>query len=425
MLWKKLFLGLVFILPFSFALGPAEGIDLQLTRALVPLLFLLWLGENLLRRKIVVDSKVRFWLLLSFLLISVLSFFWASDEARAVRKILYLFSLVPVYLTAHDFFSDPDYNFSTAWFLKVVSWSVLVLSLVGLAIFSLQWSIGLDPTLILLRKYWAPMFLGEAFSEVVLAFPSWLVNLSGRTVMRTFGSFPDPHLFALYLNLTLPLVIWAYYRFRKSFYLMIASLALIASLLSFSRAAYFSILVAGVFWLFQKETLRFLLQKQVWLVLAGLAGVLFFALPNPLWGRLLSSFNLSEGSNSGRLEMWRAGAQATYEHPWGGVGIGNFANYVDPEANLRSPIYAHNLFLDFGAETGFANALVLLALVLAPVGAVVFRSNQASIPERLVATSAVIFLVHSLFETPIYSVRVFPLFLVILAISFRPKTSIS
>jgi O-antigen ligase len=198
---------------------------------------------------------------------------------------------------------------------------------------------------------------------------------------------------------------------------MIAGLVLLASLLSFSRAAYLSLLVAVVFWLFQRETLKFFLKNQIWPVLLILAGIVFFSWPNPLWGRLLSSFNLAEGSNFGRLEMWRAGAQATYEHPWGGVGIGNFANYVDPEADLRSPIYAHNLFLDFGAETGFPNTLILLALVLAPVGAVWFRKDQAPIPERLVATSAVIFLVHSLFETPVYSVRVFPLFLIILAIS--------
>jgi len=80
----------VAILPFSFALNPAAGIDLSLVRLLAIFVFLLWLGSSFVKKNISIDKRFRFWLLCIFIFLAAVSFFWAIEESRAIRNILFL-----------------------------------------------------------------------------------------------------------------------------------------------------------------------------------------------------------------------------------------------------------------------------------------------------------------------------------------------
>ncbi len=418
--WLILFWVLAAALPFSVALNPTSNIDLALVRVLALLIFLLWLLWSLANRQIDFDKRARFWLLLLFLAISALSFFWSVDSFRAGRKILFLFSFLPVYFAA---FSTTK---NTAWrliLLKIFAWSGLFLAIFGLILFSFQFIFGIDSALKIFSSYTAPLFLGNVFSEAVTAFPSWMVNISGTTIIRTFGSFPDPHLFALYLNMLLPLVGFLYFKSEKKQrikYLIIFLIILLASLLSFSRAAYLSLIVGAIFLFFVSRPDRIIKKYPLASSIILFVFILIFIIPNPLISRFSSSLNFHEGSNQGRILMWQKASEITGENSLLGVGLGNFPRIIEPESDYRDPIYAHNLFLDFSSETGLINMLILLALVISPV---VAYFKKPSLLTKALAISFVIFFIHSLFETPFYSVRVFPLFLILIAFQTDEKSN--
>jgi len=143
--------------------------------------------------------------------------------------------------------------------------------------------------------------------------------------------------------------------------------------------------------------------------------LLFFTLNSPVKERLFSSFDFSEGSTKGRLSMWQKAYEITASQPLGGVGIGNFSTAIDPSSNLRDPSYAHNLFLDFSSETGIISAFFLLLLILSPIFSY-FRQPNSTL-NKILFSSFLILFIHCLFETPFYSVRVFPLILILLSIN--------
>ena len=62
-------------LPFQFALNPTENIDLALIRVLIIALFLFWLGAFLWRGRFFFPQSFLFWMVVSFVFLSVISFF--------------------------------------------------------------------------------------------------------------------------------------------------------------------------------------------------------------------------------------------------------------------------------------------------------------------------------------------------------------
>ncbi len=410
--WLKLFSFLAFFLPFSFALNVSSSIDLPIVRLLIVIIFFFFLFWSLENRIILIDKRASFWLLGLFLIICSLSYFWATDGFRAGRKVIFLWSFFPVYLISFVVTQNKD------WLEKVLRNLVrggLAVAILAIALFLLQFILGLDPTLNLIGNYLAPFFLGKNFADAVLAYPSWLVNINGVTLLRTFGTFPDPHIFALYLNMLLPFsfLIWQKKKEQKSKFPLTSIIILLAALLSFTRAAYFSLIfglgfIILVNWKKVTPTKKPLLLPILFTLLT-----FFFLIPNPLTSRLISSFNLQEGSNQGRILMWQAAYQMTKEHPLLGVGLGNFSRILEPNSNYRDPIYAHNLWLDFSAETGIFNALILLVVLLLPI--LRYLKNKTPLGQA-VALSLVIFIIHSMFETPLYSIHILPLLFLILAI---------
>jgi len=112
------------------------------------------------------------------------------------------------------------------------------------------------------------------------------------------------------------------------------------------------------------------------LVLAGLAIGLWFGLAQVNATRPLTSMS------SGRLPIWTAAVHIIRDHPWLGVGPGNYSvamidggyaerflpryasrrrDVPDPAAMLGTD-QAHNLLLHVGAETGVAGAAAVIAL---------------------------------------------------------------
>jgi O-antigen ligase len=258
-----------------------------------------------------------------------------------------------------------------------------------------------------------PFFLGDNFALVVKEYPSLLVNVLGNTYLRVTAFFPDPHTLSLYLGLALPSVfVWQH--IKKTLLARVAlALVVAAILLTFSRGAYAALLVTSV------VALGILLAKNYrqygsycLIGMLVLSGVVF---ATPVGPRILSSTSSEDGSRTERLRLLQEAIEHSLERPLLGVGVGNYPLLVKPDAREREPIYVHNLYLDIVVETGFVGLLLFLSFVGSSLWRG-FREWQRNQDPFILACcmGTVYFLLHGLFEAPLFSFHVmFALFLLL------------
>jgi O-antigen ligase len=105
------------------------------------------------------------------------------------------------------------------------------------------------------------------------------------------------------------------------------------------------------------------------------AGAFFLASPSAL--HRVTSFN---AGGNGRAELWKVGWRMTEDHPVTGVGLASFQpeakNYVREPGSLQfvrlivdQPHVTHNVYLQQLAETGIVGLVLMLAVVVASLGA--------------------------------------------------------
>ncbi len=404
----KLLLIFCFYLPFQIALNPSAGIDLASGRVFIILLFFLWLADGLKNRRIFLRGGKADFFILTFLFLNLFSLFFARNIDWSIRKLLFLFSIFPLYFVVSDLVDTKE---KMEKIIKALVWGGFFAALVGIFQFAAQFIFGLDAA----YNFWAervsPIFLGANVTEAVLQNPSWLVDISGQTYLRAIGVFPDPHMFSFFLGMLLPFALGLFFKTKNKFYLVIFFAMLLADLLSFSRGGYLGlalgILVAGIF-LGNKLKSKYKLALIFAVVLASIS----LAIPGPISQRFFSSFNFKEGSNQGRIEIWKQAGGVILAHPFFGVGIGNYPLEIKAAADYREPIYAHSNSLDIAAETGLINLAVWLGLT----GFLIFTffgKFKRDILFFCAGISVIIFSAHSLVETSLYSPIVLPVFLVV------------
>ena len=72
-----------------------------------------------------------------------------------------------------------------------------------------------------------------------------------------------------------------------------------------------------------------------------------------LLARASSILDITEESNKARIDIWKITASSILKYPLLGVGIGNYAKVLDENIDAsKRGASAHNLYLDFAAETG-------------------------------------------------------------------------
>ena len=84
-----------------------------------------------------------------------------------------------------------------------------------------------------------------------------------------------------------------------------------------------------------------------------------------MFERAFSITDFSETSNKGRLQIWQETLVSISEHPFLGVGFGNF-NYVLGENStaLKKGSSAHSIYLDIAAEIGIFGLIIFLLLII-------------------------------------------------------------
>lgn len=408
----KALLLIFFLLPFQIALNPVLGVDLASIRIVILILFLIWLAKGLKEKKIFLPEKLQTSLVFSFLFLNAFSLFFAGNKEWGLRKLAFLLSVFPVYFIFADIINTKEKIIKIA---KSLIWGGFLVSIMAIAQFFLQFLLGIEKVYKIWADYIVVPFLGKTFSEAVLQNPSWLVNISGATYFRATAIFPDPHMLSFFLNIIIFLCLGLifYIQKNKTSYAILLLFLILADFLTFSRGGYLG-LGAGFIFLF----FYFLPRLNKNYKIAVFAGVLlmgiFLTVPGLISQRFFSSFDLGEGSNKGRIETWSQAINVIFNHPFFGVGIGNYPLEIKAVADYREPIYSHNAYLDIAAETGILNALVWIGLIFAAFKNFMARAKEN--PFFLGAAAALLaFAAHSLVETPIYSPVVLTLFLILIS----------
>jgi putative inorganic carbon (hco3(-)) transporter len=350
------------LLPFASAerVGPASAADLLLLGALLATLI-----DGFRRRSVRLSFGLIPALLLIFLGANYVSLLRAPDLAEAAKELLKwvqvaaVLVLVPAILTRDRL----------KWLVAALLLGGVAQSLLGLYQFAYQ--IG----------------------------PDWFIVL-GR-FMRASGSFAQPNPFAGYLGLTLPvalsLVLWGvnYYLFKHHrqlstfawtlFYAVATAVLALGILASWSRGAWLGAAIAVAIVVFMRSRKTALLGV-IGLVLTGgtllLGSITPTLLPAAIRSRLLDLplyFGMTDIINTPvtdenfavveRVAHWIAALRMWDLAPWFGVGPGNYEiiYHVVHLPRWNEPLgHAHNVYLNFLAETGivglFSYTILLVAL---------------------------------------------------------------
>lgn len=403
------------LLPFQFALNPKKGFDLAIIRIIIPALFLTWIIISIKNKKsLFIKNKITY-LLITFLTIATISLFFSHNIFWSLRKLAFLFSIIPLYFVSISTLSTDARRRNAV--IALVGGGAAIAT-VAIAQFSAQFIFGIDSVYNFLANNTTPFFLGNSFSKAVLSYPSWLVNAGGTTYMRATAIFPDPHMLSYYMGILIPwsVVLWNTSKRYSRLFFLTTLLLIITDIATFTRGGYIA-LVAGsliVLPLVSKSTV-----KKIFLACAMLIFFFTIAPHNPVASRFSSSFDVTEGSNVGRLSNWQQALVIIKNNPLG-VGIGMYSLAVDPSADYRQPIYAHNLYLDIAAELGIIAMLIFMGILIFTFAS--FWKAAKSQPFFIAGVSSVtLFAVHSLVETPLYSVHLLPLICIIIALSVGIK----
>jgi O-antigen ligase len=404
----KLLLIFCFYLPFQLALNPSTGIDLASGRIFILLLFFIWLAESLKNKKINIGNTQANFFIICFLVLNFISFSVAKNIDWSLRKFLFLLSVFPLYFVFSGLLDTKNKKERVS---KALVFSGGAVSLIAIFQFISQFIFSLDTIYGFWAKNVVPLFLGKSVTKAVLKNPSWLVNISGKTYLRSIAMFPDPHMLAFFLGMIVPFSFGLYLKSKKKIYLAIFSIMLLADFLTFSRGGYLGLFLgAGIFFLTVCHKIK--KRYQLTISIIFLTGILVLFVPNPISERLFSSFNLKEGSNLGRLETWGRAITIIQDHPFLGTGIGNYPLAINPRASYREPIYAHSIYLDIAAETGLINLFFWLGLIATLIFDFAKKAKR-DIFFFCAMLSIIIFSGHALVETPLYSPIILPLFLII------------
>ena len=285
--------------------------------------------------------------------------------------------------------------------------------------------------------------------------------LFGR-YMRAYGTFQQPNPFGGYLGLSLPLAygvaltqgkralrVW---RERSPGPLLLWVLSLVATavmsaalVMSWSRGALLG-LAAGA------ALVLLALGRRVWVAVAVLALVLLLVapafmgvLPTDLLTRITGSFSIPDANALASVEItdenfatierlahWQAAWRMFEQHPWLGVGTGQYATAYAAVALPRwqdSLGHAHNYYLNVLAENGLLGLAGYAAFVLLALAAAWRAAHRGTPWQRALALGALGMLGHLLTHSLVDNLYVHEMYLLVaillgLAVSKHPGEAI-
>lgn len=463
--------GLLFFIasiPIFVALPISENFDsMSAGRLFVLVLFLKWLWDkksaiwpklkSLNFRQIFKNYRLELFSVILFVILAM-SIINAVDIGVAIKRLIYLANLAVIFIMIKDLAKDKEYLRET---IKAVLISfglvmlIALLQLISVYFFTIGrfWDLWADNV--------AYNFYGENLRLIVKNANAWFAaSPSGPSVIRSFGSFTDPHSFALYLLLACPfLYVFAFpilkdikikwkefrkIRFSKWYLGVLFILVLFFIILSGTRGIWITAacaLAAAIFLLIRKKDLHrsisfILLTVLIFLALIPITSI-FTTIPqfrekfDPdtalVLKRLGSILDINETSNQGRIYIWKKTLESIKKSPMLGIGIGNFPIVLEQNIQLaKAGSSAHNFYLNFAAEGGILS-FVLVCLIFLEIIIALFAvlKSELSPKIRLLFSGFFIYLfwafAYSFFDIALLDERVFLLFLTIVGIIFAVK----
>lgn len=203
----------------------------------------------------------------------------------------------------------------------------------------------------------------DAIFQYVLKVPNphtWAdVGESVRT--RVFSVLESPNELGSYMALASPMMFGLFLyeadRRRKLFYLFGLFVCLIALLLTYTRGAWFALLIA-VF------LMAILFERRLLIVLVILAAIGFF-LP-PIHHRVADLFSpvyWIKSSQAGRVYRWILAYDKMSTNPLFGVGLGHFGGAV--ASQYSNGLYSDNYYAKTLGETGLVGLVLFIGMHLA------------------------------------------------------------
>jgi O-antigen ligase len=205
---------------------------------------------------------------------------------------------------------------------------------------------------------------------------------------RMLSVYPSPNNVGLYLGRVWPLLVaialWGRGRRRMLYTLALLPVTL-ALVLSFSRGALLLAVSAAMLAMGWRAGGRWR-----WAALALVAIGALVLIPLLRVPRFASLLDLDQGGTFFRLELWQSSLTLIRDHPWFGVGPGNFlevyrTRYVLPSAwqefDLEHP---HNVYLDHWTRLGVLGVLAGVGLQIAFWRAMRRQPSRPAPSKRLV-----------------------------------------
>ncbi|MEK9147471.1 MAG: O-antigen ligase family protein [Patescibacteria group bacterium] len=441
--FKILFFVLIAYLPYQISLNPLPGIDLASGRIIIAILIVYWLYYSFFvqkQEKFLGKRNLIGIFLVLFLLWSVFSLIWADNFPFAFRKVIFLLNILPLYFVAQMFLQTKK---DLRIFFKTLIYSSAGVAVVAISQFSLQFIYS--PYFVFNKWFlFYPLFFGKTSAiAAMIQSPNWLVYIDNSVFMRSIGSFPDPNTFGFYLSFIIP----GAFLIKEKYFKIIGALLILSLLFAFSRGAYLGVIISLIILLlvnlkFKTKNEKLKLKKKSlysfkFLIVVFIFSFLIFSLAGPVRQRLVSSFDFQDKGVSERIEIWSTAFNVIKENPILGVGIGNYTEAVDlfsEQRGYRSPIHAHNIYLQIAAELGIIGLILWIFVFVFALKnlyhfysrsrvKVIFANNKGLF--MTVFLSLIWFSIHGLFDLPIFSPRILPLLVIFLALSGKKLEELS
>lgn len=378
-------------------------------------LFILWFNFTLFWSRI---KDKRLWILIFWL---ILALFFAKNSISGLNIwnfIKFLEFIIVAYGTAYLAFSKFDLK---TWFFKIFAWFCGIQSIIALAQFAKQSSLGLYR---LGESHLAPNMLGVA-----------KIVSNGTTFIRGYGTFPHPNVFSAFLVtgvlIAAYLLMISNQKKAKIAYSFLIFLNILGLTVAFSRGAYLALGVGLVIFFgtmkYRKleiargpsvsegsETISSTNQIASPRLSSGLAIsvlamsiLISFAIFRPF---LLTRATFSDQSTIDRKFYDQMGLKMAEQHPLFGVGAGENLLHMEQVSNKTLMPWEkqppHNYFIIAAAELGIPFALILLWIFLYQLKAIYYKfKDDFSIYLLLLISLFTCFLVLMQFDHYFYTLQ--------------------
>jgi len=360
---KILFYLLVFCLPFQTRkivyqcggdFNEWTSIYLYLTDILLVLILLFWFWrsrkERFLKNSLNVQiiKSPNFWLA-AFLLISLISLIQADNIQLGAYQWIKLLELTGLFFYC-------KYNFKSLFdferLAQVFVLSGLFQSIIAIGQFINQKSLGLR---FLLESPLNPEISGVA-----------KIMVNNIKMIRAYGTFPHTNILAAFLLISIFFLYFIWLNKKHSFafnslLIIVYGILIIALGFTFSRTIIFVFLISSIFYFivcFRRNRKKIFALFILFIILNSLFIIL-------AWPEISNRFqvSLTEQSIGLRSFYTQISFLVIQEHPWLGIGLGNFVWEIRQMLDLLSswghqPV--HNIYLLIGSEIGLIGLIIFI-----------------------------------------------------------------